>query len=404
MTAVHAPTVMVTDAGLGSSISVIRSLGRRGWRVIAADDDRWSPGFRSRYTTERVIHPSPREHDAASVARQLAEICADRGVDLLIPVTDQLVMPIARLRDAGQLRVPVTLPTTTALELARDKERTLDLARKLGVPAPVTCLVTDAEEALAATGEIGWPVVVKPTASRHARADGTIEALTVSYAANPGELREAVEASPVPVLLQRYHRGVGYGVELLLDKGTPIAAFQHRRLREMPVSGGASALRESVALDPVMYRHATTLLAALDWSGLAMVEFKVGDDGPMLMEINGRIWGSMPLAVHAGMDFPWRLAQLWASGGGHGGEADTTYQVGVRSRNLELDIMWIGAVALRRRRYATLHWPSRTSAARACLQLLDPRIRHDTLALGDPGPGAADLVRIARRVLAKVRD
>lgn len=397
------PTVMVTDAGLGSSIGVIRSLGRRGWRVIAADDDRWSSGFRSRYTAERVVHPSPRQHDATSVARQLAGICRERNVDLLIPVTDQLVMPFARLRDAGELPVSVALPPTPALEVARDKSRTLDLARDLGVPVPITCLAATSSEALAAAKTIGWPVVVKPTASRHPREDGTIEALTVSYAANEAELRDSVEASPVPVLLQRYHRGVGHGVELLLDRGTPIAAFQHRRLREMPVTGGASALRESVALDPTMYRHATALLAALDWSGLAMVEFKVGDDEPMLMEINGRIWGSMPLALHAGMDFPWRLAELWAGDGGSRRDADTAYRLGVKSRNLELDVMWMGAVALGRRHYAALPWPNRWHAVRAGLQLLDPRIHHDILAMSDLGPGAADLARIARKAFGKVR-
>lgn len=395
---------MVTDAGLGSSISVIRSLGRRGWRVIAADEDRWSPGFRSRYTAERVVYPPPQKQDSASVARSLGRICRDRGVDLLIPVTDQLIMPLARLRDEGELQVPVALPTTASLELARDKGRTLELARDLGVPVPTTCLASNAEEALAAASTVGWPVVVKPSTSRHARADGTIEALTVSYAANEAELLAAVAASPVPVLLQRYHRGVGYGVELLLNSGTPIAAFQHRRLREMPVSGGASALRESVALDPAMYRHAATLLAALDWSGLAMVEFKVGGEGAMLMEINGRIWGSMPLAVHAGMDFPWRLARLWAGDARPSHEPDSTYRVGVRSRNLELDIMWMGAVALGRRHYAALDWPSRSLALKAGLQLFDPRIRHDVLSSSDPGPGAAELVRIARKAFKKVRE
>jgi predicted ATP-grasp superfamily ATP-dependent carboligase len=398
------PTVMVTDAGLGSAISVIRSLGRRGWRVIAADEDRWSPGFRSRYTDERVVYPAPRERDSVSVARGLARICAERGVDLLIPVTDQLVMPFARLRDAGELRVPVALPGTAALELARDKGRTLELARELNVPVPATCVARDANEALAAARTIGWPVVVKPTASRHPRADGTIEQLTVSYAADVAQLEAAVGASPVPVLLQRYHRGVGYGVELLLDRGRPIAAFQHRRLREMPVTGGASALRESVAIDPTMYRHATSLMAALEWTGLAMIEFKVGDDGPLLMEINGRIWGSMPLAIHAGMDFPRRLAELWAGDGGPDQEPSTSYRIGVRSRNLELDIMWIGAVALARRHYAALEWPRRSRAVRAALQLFDPGIHNDVVSMSDPGPGAAELVRIARKAFAKVRD
>jgi NAD(P)-dependent dehydrogenase (short-subunit alcohol dehydrogenase family) len=53
------PTVLVTDAGRGSAIAIIRSLGRRGWRVIAADYDRRSLGFQSRHASERLIYPAP---------------------------------------------------------------------------------------------------------------------------------------------------------------------------------------------------------------------------------------------------------------------------------------------------------------------------------------------------------
>ena len=62
------------------------------------------------------------------------------------------------------------------------------------------------------------------------------------------------------VLLQEYYRGSGQGVELLMHAGRPLAAFQHRRLREVPVNGGASAFRESVPLDGELYRHSVRLL------------------------------------------------------------------------------------------------------------------------------------------------
>ena len=63
------------------------------------------------------------------------------------------------------------------------------------------------------------------------------------------------------------------------------------------MTGGASSYRESVALDARLLEDSVRLLQALRWTGLAMVEFKVGADGYHLMEINGRVWGSLPLAV-----------------------------------------------------------------------------------------------------------
>jgi predicted ATP-grasp superfamily ATP-dependent carboligase len=97
----------------------------------------------------------------------------------------------------------------------------------------------------------------------------------------------------------------------LYDHGTPIAFFSHRRLREKPPWGGVSVLSESTPLDPILLTHARALLDAVTWHGIAMVEFKVADDGtPYLMEINTRFWGSLQLATDAGVDFPWLLYNL----------------------------------------------------------------------------------------------
>ena len=168
------------------------------------------------------------------------------------------------------------------------------------------------------------------------------------------------------------------------------------------MTGGASSLRESVALDPVLFGHASRLLAALRWSGLAMVEFRVTPDGPELMEINGRVWGSLPLAVRAGMDFPGRLAELLLDGTPAEGPPVTEYRAGVRARNLRLEISWIGAVATGRRRYLELPWPRRTAAVGAALSLLDPRIEDDHFVRSDLGPGLALAAGIGREAIRKV--
>jgi predicted ATP-grasp superfamily ATP-dependent carboligase len=188
-----------------------------------------------------------------------------------------------------------------------------------------------------------------------------------------------------------------------MHEGRPLAAFQHRRLREVPITGGASSLRESVPLDAGLLRQSVRLLEALEWTGVAMVEFKVGRGGPRLMEINGRIWGSLPLAVRAGMDFPARLAEMYLSGPP---PADapmaTRYEVGVRSRNLELDVLWVASVLRRKRRYPFLPAPRRREAVAAGLRWLSPADGYDILALRDPGPGLAELARIARKLPRKV--
>jgi predicted ATP-grasp superfamily ATP-dependent carboligase len=123
-----------------------------------------------------------------------------------------------------------------------------------------------------------------------------------------------------------------------MNQGEPIVQFAHRRLREKPPSGGVSVFRESIALPQVMTDYAIRLLQHVHWHGVAMVEFKVDQQTgePMLMEINGRFWGSLQLAIDAGVDFPYLLYKLFT--GQEIPPNATDYQIGVTSRWLLGDL------------------------------------------------------------------
>jgi predicted ATP-grasp superfamily ATP-dependent carboligase len=399
------PTVLVTDAGRGSAISIIRSLGRKGYRVIAADADARSPGLRSRYAAERLIYPAPESAPRELVA-SLLRAAQDRQVDLIVPVTDAVILPLSEARAEFAGICQIAMPEPAALDVVTNKLKTLDLAERVGVPAPRTALVETAREALKHAPALGWPIVLKPQKSRLYHEQAGIEAFTVCYAENPTRLAEQMARfeGRCAVLLQEYYRGSGQGVELLMHAGRPLAAFQHRRLREVPVNGGASAFRESVPLDGELYRQSVRLLEALSWTGLAMVEFKVGAAGPKLMEINGRVWGSLPLAVRSGMDFPARLAELYLYGPPTEPPAESHYRVGVRARNLELDMVWIASVLRGKRRYPFLAMPPRRAGLAALLGLLNPAYKFDILSLEDPRPGLAEIVKIVGKFGGKIKE
>lgn len=397
-------TVLITDAQLGSAIAMIRSLGRDGHRVIAAADARHSAGFRSRYSAGRVVHPAAADAPDAFVASIVAAV--ERwSIDLVMPISDMHIIPLAaareRLRAAG---ARLAVADDDALEMTRDKWRTIEMARSLDVPVPDTVLVSDAATAAREAPSLGWPVVLKPRFSRAVLPDGRMVGLEVSYANTLEELRQRIAAPLLAgdVLLQRMHAGEGHGVEMLADAGHVLAAFQHRRLREVPVTGGASAYRESVAIRPELLAHAAALIETMGWTGLAMVEFKVGPDRPVLLEINGRVWGSLPLAVKSGMDFPARYVDLLLNGANEPGAPDLRYRPGVRSRNMRLELVWIASVLRGTSRYSYLPHPSRRDALRALFSLVRPSSEHDVLDRDDPMPGLADLAAALGHVASKV--
>ncbi|MBK5189762.1 MAG: ATP-grasp domain-containing protein, partial [Gemmatimonadaceae bacterium] len=156
----------------------------------------------------------------------------------------------------------------------------------------------------------------------------------VVHVASAAALRPAIAAlgdAAFPLLVQQRIVGPGIGIFLLVWDGALLATFAHRRLREKPPSGGVSVYSESVAADAELVERSQRLLEQLGWRGVAMVEYKrdakTGVD--YLMEVNGRFWGSLQLAIDAGVDFP---ALLVAAASGAPVPSVSSYRVGTRNR------------------------------------------------------------------------
>lgn len=188
------------------------------------------------------------------------------------------------------------------------------------------------------------------------------------------------ETVPLP-LVQEYIPGEGHGVFLLMNRGKVRAAFAHRRVREKPPSGGVSVVSESVALDPRLLAYSQQLLAALKWHGVAMVEFKHDrrDGRAKLLEINGRFWGSLQLAVDAGIDFPYLLYRMAVDGDI---EPALTYREGIRLR------WWLGDLDCLLLQFRD---GSRLRALVEFLKSNGNATRGEVFRWDDPVPGIAEL-------------
>lgn len=392
--------VLVTDAGRGSGMAVVRSLARRGDVVVAADVSRTSPAFVSRYVSARVLYPAP-ARDAQASIDVLARAAAEHRVDLVVPVGEDGVVLLSSARERFRDVAALAIPDDAALAAVRDKSATVELARRVGVPAPQTVLVETVAEAERAAAGFSWPIVLKPQASRALKPGRNVEPFGVAYASDPRTLVDRMRSfeGRCAVLLQEYWKGEGHGVGVVMDRGRTVLAFQHRRLREVPYTGGPSSFRESVALDPELLAFSERLLSALDWTGAAMVEFKAGPRGVTLMEVNGRLWGSLALAVKSGVDVPAHLVDVFVPRNPTTpAPPQLTYETGVRSRDLGLELNWIASVLGGSPRYGFLDVPRRRDAIAALVRLLDPRDGYDVMSIRDPLPGVAELVALAGKL------
>ena len=134
--------VLVTDASERTALAVIRSLGKRGIKVLAADATRFNAGFLSKYCTHKVIHPSPIE-DKEKFVESLLRLVKNIKLDLMIPITDFTMIPILERKEEFEQYVKVAAPPYEVAMKAYDKFQTISIAEKCGAPHPKTFLIDD---------------------------------------------------------------------------------------------------------------------------------------------------------------------------------------------------------------------------------------------------------------------
>ena len=387
--------VLVLDAAQRSALAVTRSLGRQGADVYTAEEGTTALASCSRHSKQFFSYPSPRLQPDNFVC-SLAELVRDQRIDMLLPMTELTTTLI--LNHKGEFNnTTIPLADPSRVESLMDKCTLMRKAKTLGVPVPRTWYSNENHSPPDQDEFDEYPVILKPGKSWNYLGDQWQRA-GVHLIDNYNTLLESIQTDPVyqsyPYMVQERVDGEGQGVFALYDQGRPLAFFAHRRLREKPPSGGVSVLSESIAVDPVLEGHARRLLDDAGWHGVAMVEFKVAADGTAyLMEINTRFWGSLQLAVDAGVDFP---ALLYKMANGENPATFTDYRTGRRLRWLlgDLDNLYLTL------RDKDSYTPG--EKLDAIMKFMTPspfRTRHEVNRWSDPGPGWCELKQYFRDCL-----
>lgn len=387
--------MLVLDANQRSALAVTRSLGAKGVRVIAADTFSNTLSASSKYCSETFSYASPYDQSDRFIS-DLQKEMRNRAIDVLFPMTEVTTSLTLRYREQFRgIRIP--FPSFEIFDLLSDKFRLFKLAERLGVCMPRTIFVDEGSRFSDLPNDLRFPVVLKPYRSQIC-VDSHWIPTSVAYADSRNEILKLVQAIPFfhdhPMLIQEYIRGEGQGIFALYFRGNPIAFFAHRRIREKPPSGGVSVLSESIKLNSTMVAAARRLLDHVELHGVAMVEFKVSSEGtPYLMEVNARFWGSLQLAIDAGVDFPYLLYRLAT---GEQLERITQYTIGTRNRWLlgDLDHLYL------RFKQTTVPTHNMVSKWRACVdfaKFFASKTRYEVNRWGDLKPFACELMHYVRR-------
>jgi predicted ATP-grasp superfamily ATP-dependent carboligase len=400
-------TAFVTDGDQRPALSIVRSLGRRGVTVIVGDHQPASLAGSSRFCARHVTYPSP-YGDREAFQAFIRSFVVREHIDVLIPVTDVTTHAVCANQSFLQRHTRLAVPPFDAYELVTDKARLLEHAAACGVPVPRTVVVAGRAHLPGVIDRIAYPAVVKPVRSRISTAGGWLLG-TAQYAHSREELERLfathayLDASPS--LVQERIVGPGIGMFALFDRGRLVAEFSHRRLREKPPAGGASVLSESLPVDPRLREFAERMLGQLGWHGVAMMEYKqdrrTGEC--VLMEVNGRFWGSLELAVAAGVDFPFLAYQLAT---GVTPEGAPPYQAGVKNRWVlgDLDHMLLRLFRSADALDLPSGAPSTLHTLVEFLKVVQPKLHYEVISGTDWRPFACELRQylgdLGRRAMA----
>jgi predicted ATP-grasp superfamily ATP-dependent carboligase len=381
--------VLVTDGNQRSTLAVVRALGRNGIPVTVGESRSSSLAGASKYCAKSICYPSPVAEGEAFIAFIREEV--QRGnYDLLIPMTDVAMQLISSARESLTQKVRLPFPDQARVSLVQDKRHVLLRAREVGIACPKTYMLDEAESLEATAPKVHFPAVVKPRFS-HLYRNGEWVSGPVRYVHDPASL--AAEYHRIHRLIlfpmvQEKVEGEGRGVFLLVWNGELKAAFCHRRLREKPPWGGVSVFSESTPLNQALVDKSFALLKALEWQGVAMVEYKVdrSDGEAKLMEINGRFWGSLQLAIDAGMNFPLLLYRLSK---GEDVPSQFEYKAGIKNRWLlgDLDHLWMRCRPSQAPNGALYSGPSRLGTLINFMKVYQKGLHYEVMKFDDPAPG-----------------
>jgi predicted ATP-grasp superfamily ATP-dependent carboligase len=322
-------TALVPTGREMKTYGVIRSLREHGVRTLVASDVGWTPHFWSRYCDERA-HVPDHTTDLTGYRDALLSLAARPDVETVVPVRECDAFVLAAHADAFAERASVVGPDAATLRRVHDRLALADAAADAGVPYADTELLSEA-------GDWGRRAVVKSRynilteeyvdglSEDESREVNDVEFAEAGSLPDAAAARERFEHDPIVQAFVPREDKILY-TALWVD-GEPVASYQHRQLRSASWVGGGGVYRRS-AYSQAVEDNARDLLSALDWTGFACIEYrKHADTGEwVFLEVNPRVWHSMPEAVRSGVDFPY---YYWRAARGDTAGIDADYEMGV---------------------------------------------------------------------------
>jgi protein-tyrosine-phosphatase/predicted ATP-grasp superfamily ATP-dependent carboligase len=392
--------VLVLGSDERAFLSVIRSLGRKNISVHIGWYDKNSPVLKSRYISKR--QNLPRFSSNSNWKEHFINILQKEKYDLVIPCNDKTIIPLQLFKDEFEKVCKIYLLNEDIYSIANDKLKMQKLVRELGLNVPQEIEFNKNTNIDRLLSEFSFPVVIKPRSSFTA-ANLKMKNRVEKVFSKEEFLKKLEKFSTTndTLLIQKNFIGKGVGIELLVKNGMILYSFQHIRIHE-PLLGGGSSYRKSTKLNPELLEASSKIMKALNYTGVAMVEFKMDfETGKwVFIELNARFWGSLPLAIVSGADFPYYLYKMLTV---NRKEFNYEYKKGVYCRNIKNDLIWFYHNLKANHSNPYLETVPLWRIIPEILNIILLKEHYDTFALDDMKPGLYNIYSLFKSSLLRLR-
>jgi predicted ATP-grasp superfamily ATP-dependent carboligase/peptidoglycan/xylan/chitin deacetylase (PgdA/CDA1 family) len=367
-------------------------LGRRGLTVFVVCQDPNGLAVHSRYCAGAwSVADGP---SSPGFLRDISELAVQLDIGSIMVLSEPCHRELIQHRHLFEPSIHLFSPPLGAFAKATDKDFMAGLASQLGIPvARGTTL--DRLMAQPSAMDLRFPLVLR---TRNQNVSGQVAPWKAAYAEDAVQLTElyrSVREMAANVLVQEYHTGVEDHVQVLMLRGEPFMVGEYFGEHHMPLAGGVTVRRVTCRHEEIV-RDAVNLLRAIDWQGVAGVQFHYDrvTGRYIFLEINPRFIGGLPTLIAAGFDVPFLL---WQSHFEPERMQQGRYRPGVRTRVLGGDANWLLGVLRGDPLPPGQKRPRRMAAALAFLWHFGPWTHDDVFCLRDPKPLWVDVRMMIRR-------
>jgi predicted ATP-grasp superfamily ATP-dependent carboligase len=296
--------LVVTEANFRTMLSVIRNIKKneKDIEIIAiAKED--SGGTKSRYISHKIISKENYLETIKNVALENQNI-------FIFPHLEETYLYLYKEGIDNVIAPPKIL----ANEITNKKEVLSEISKNLPRVIPETIFISEGSISMKMdiirnfTNEHG-KIIVKST-TEIGKTYGPYNRYVVIDNKNINNILGSdifvyFLENNTSLILQRYIDGFGIGIGGFWLNGKPIAIGGHRRIVQSHGNEGISLIAESYINERAL-KEAIKIMELFNYSGIGLVEFRLDYNGNVwFMEINPRVWGTLPLYIEAGLDIPY---------------------------------------------------------------------------------------------------